>query len=183
MNGTNLLSYEHQIVNPANGNGHPGVHSTNWSRLATTNFSVLGGSPASGKVLISDGGGAGTWQYINPGVQTLTAGGPGSTNFTIDFLALGGTNDVLISLTANSGLLITNASSGPVKELRCRILQDSTGNRTLVHNPSPYGPNFRSGIDITGINLTTNAGYYDLVYLYNVDTNAQLVRNLRGFAP
>jgi len=182
MNGTNLLSYEHQIVNPANGNGHPGVHSTNWSRLATTNFSVLGGSPGAGKILTSDAGGAATWQSPESFVWAATTGGPGGTNLTVDFTALGATNNITFTFgTSNICVFPTNIVAG--KTVKLSITQATAGFGTIGTNSGLTQLRLRIGSTVTGFNCTTNGGYIDDFSLYGVGTNAHLVGNVLGFAP
>lgn len=105
--------------------------------------------------------------------------GLGSTNILIDMLALGPTNHVRATLTANAGLMFSNVIDGMLVTLE--LIQDSTGNRTLVTNAT-WGFNMRFGIDITGIALDTNANTKAVMRFVGSGTNALCVGNLRGFA-
>lgn len=173
------------------------VNNTNWSPTATTRWelrarkeveatlAVAGGlvlstnSPAPGQgTVITITGSSGPATNAPP--YTASLGGTGSTNLIVDFIALGPTNDIVITATANFAVVATNVIAGKVIRFAC--IQDGTGNRTATTN-SAYPSNIRIGVDVTGFNLTTNAGYIDTFSLYGVGTNALLVGNLRGFAP
>lgn len=113
--------------------------------------------------------------------QTLAInGGTGSTNVIIDFRALGPTNSVRFTLTANAGIVVTNVIDG--KELTVEVVQDSTGNRTIAQS-SVGGAPLRFGADVTGFALSTNGTYLDKIRLHGSGTNAQVVGMLRGYAP
>ena len=125
------------------------------------------------------GGGGGP--STNPPPQTLAINlGLGSTNIVIDMLALGPTNHVRATLTANAGVMFTNVIDG--KAITLETIQDATGNRTISTNATT-GWNIRFGIDVTGFALTTNASYKDIFRFIGSGTNALVAGNLRGFAP
>jgi hypothetical protein len=123
---------------------------------------------------ISSSGGSSSSPYA------ASLGGTGTTNLFVDFTALGTTNDITITLTANIAIVPTNVVAGKV--VKISLAQDSTGNRFCTTNGS-YPNCLRIGTTVTGFNLTTNAGYIDVVSLYGIGTNACLVGNGLGFAP
>lgn len=103
------------------------------------------------------------------------------TNFIIDWLALGATNDVILTNYANAGVLHTNII--PAKRIIARIDQGSQGFCTLVANTNNFGPNNRFTLVITGITQSTNGGYQDLFGWCGIGTNAVAAMNNWGAAP
>lgn len=126
-------------------------------------------------------GGGSSGPTTNAPPQTLAINsGTGSTNVVIDMRALGATNSVRFTLTANAGIVVTNVVDG--KEITAEVVQDSTGNRTIAQS-SVGGAPLRFGSDVTGFALSTNGTYVDKIRLHGSGTNAQVVGMLRGYAP
>jgi hypothetical protein len=136
-------------------------------------------NPPSGTIVITGSGGS-SGPTTNAPPYTASLGGTGNTNLIIDWIALGPTNEVRITATANFAIVHTNVIDG--KNVTVETIQDATGNRTATTNPA-YPPNTRFGIEITGFALSTNATYRDLLKFHGSFTNAQVSGNLRGFAP
>ena len=95
------------------------------------------------------------------------------TNYTAD--ASTASKFVVANPSANFGLIITNGSTW--QEISIGIRQDSTGSRLV----SMLGTNWIYGSDITGITLTTNAGYWDWLRIYCISNTYQVVGFVRGY--
>jgi hypothetical protein len=158
---------------------------------STTNFGVI--NLAEGEVLMgtnhvnhpfgvaavnipAGGGSAGPTTNAPPYTVPIIG-----TNFILDWLALGATNDVILTLSAHSGLLNTNIIPG--KFIRMAIEQPNEGFTYLVPNTNYFGPNFRPTSVQTGITQSTNGNYVDFIALYGFRTNAVLSGQNWGSEP
>lgn len=165
-------------------NGHVNLRSNVTASTLGSNTSPVNylGQDATGRV----------WQVAAPtssGSSGPTTNAPpyaiainsalGSTNILVDMLALGPTNHVRATLTANAGIMFTNVIDGMAITLE--LIQDSTGNRTVSTNAT-WGFNVRFGIDVTGFGQSTNASTKDIVRFIGSGTNVLVAGNLRGFS-
>lgn len=132
---------------------------------------VVVGPPSS-----SGGGGAGSSGPTTnaPTYAEVISG----TNFVVDFLALGATNSIKLTLTAHSGIQFTNVIKG--MKVTMEVWQDSSGTWSLVTNGIP---NYRISADIPWTTPTTNATKCDTWALYCAGTNVQVVGVTTGFSP
>jgi hypothetical protein len=115
--------------------------------------------------------------FASPFAASL--GGTGTTNIVVDFTALGITNDITFTASANFSIVATNVVAGKV--VRLALTQGTAGFYTCVTNGTYNPSNLRVGTTVTGFNLSTNGGYTDVVSLYGVGTNALLAGNILGF--
>src|SRR4030095_14403616 len=142
---------------------------------------TVASNPPSGSITI-DGSGIGGGSTP---AWTATTGGGGGTNLFIDFTALGSTSDIIFTMgTSNIAIVPTNiVASASRKVVRVGIKQSAAGFGTCTTNLSQYPRMIRIGTTVTGFNLSTNGGYWDVFSLYTLNTNAILSGNLLGFEP
>ena len=127
------------------------------------------------QITLSSSGGGGP--STNPPPYTIPITG---TNFIIDWIVLGSTNDLIITNYVNAGILNTNVTYG---RKYIRIDQSSVGFNTIVPNTNYFGPNWRFSGLITGINQSTNSGYQDFIVIQANGTNVVLMGQNFGVAP
>lgn len=175
------VSSNHTIIFPPDGTSGPLV-STNtlgssnvWKAvpLGIGQYLTFNGNVYVPSNLPPSSGSSGPTTNAPPYVLLLSG-----TNFVIDFLALGPTNDVRLTLTNNSGLLLTNIIDG--KNLTLEVFQNVTGSWNLVTNGVA---NYRISADIPWIAPTTNAGKCDTWKIHCSGTNGQFVGVVTGFSP
>src|SRR4029450_6049430 len=95
------------------------------------------------------------------------------------------TNDIIFTMgTSNIAIVPTNiVASASRKVVRVGIKQSAAGFGTCTTNLSQYPRMIRIGTTVTGFNLSTNGGYWDVFSLYTLNTKAILSGNLLGFEP
>lgn len=172
LQGPDALTNDFIVIPPTN---HPTAGQVMSVRAYAGNtVSLTWSNDASG------GGGSGTnaasfqvTNFFGFWAQTNALAGAGTTNLVID-----GRQAALVRCVpgANFGLLLTNLVDG--QEITVEVKQDSTGIRTMA---IPNYGNVKFGTDITGMTLSTNAAYIDVMKIKVRNTNALIVGFVRGY--